>query len=81
MDFKKKYIKYKSKYYNLRDLIKDFSEKNEINSFSPEDKIEFRKLKILQTKINQKMLRHNIKVRKQKIEKLENEKKWKNVLN
>ena len=30
MDFKKKYIKYKSKYYNLRDLIKDFSEKNQI---------------------------------------------------
>lgn len=67
---------------NDRDLtfkdrnIMDYS-KNEINSFSPEDKMKFRKLKILQTKIKQEMLRHNIKVRKQKIEKLENEKKEK----
>lgn len=30
MDFKKKYIKYKSKYSNLRTLIENYTKENEI---------------------------------------------------
>ena len=76
------YAKYIEDLDNDRDLtfkgknVMDYSE-NEINSFSPEDKKKFRKLKQLQTKIKVQVVRHNIKVRKQKIEKLENEKKEK----
>ena len=78
------YAKYIEDLDNDRDLtfkdknIMDYSE-NEIKSFSPEDKKKFRKLKIHQTKINQEMLRHNIKVRKQKIEKLEKKKTEKKI--